>query len=86
MVEAPADHPWSSYRTNALGTEDPVISPHSLYAALGDFPEKRQTAYPALFADVLSDDLLLLDGLHSIFMRLAGHRGVGGATAALRAC
>jgi putative transposase len=58
MVEAPADYPWSSYRANALGAEDPVISPHALCAALGDSPERRQCAYRALFADLLSDDLL----------------------------
>jgi len=58
MVEASADYPWSSYRTNALGTENLVVSPHSFYAALGDSPDKRQTACRALFADVLSDDLL----------------------------
>jgi len=34
MVETPADYLWSSYRTNALGAEDPVVSPHPLYVCL----------------------------------------------------
>jgi putative transposase len=58
MVEEPADYPWSSYRANALGAADHVVSPHSLYTALGDSPEKRQSAYRTLFADQLNDSLL----------------------------
>ena len=60
IVEAPADYPWSSYHTNALGVDDRLVSPHSLYVALGDYPERRQTAYRTLCADPLSDDLLVL--------------------------
>lgn len=58
MVETPAEYPWSSYRANALGGEDPLVAPHSRYVALGDLPEKRQSAYRALFAEVLSGGLL----------------------------
>lgn len=58
MVEAPADYPWSGYRANALGAEDPAVSPHSPYVGLGDLPAKRQTAYRSLFANLFDDDLL----------------------------
>jgi putative transposase len=58
MVEAPGDYPWSSYRANAHGAEDRVVTPSPLYTALGSSAETRQLAYRALFADVLSDDLL----------------------------
>jgi len=59
MVEAPIDYPWSSYRANALGSEDPVVSPHLLYIGLGELPEQRQSAYRTLFSDLLSEDLLM---------------------------
>jgi hypothetical protein len=31
MVRAAKDYRWSSYRCNALGWDDPVITPHALY-------------------------------------------------------
>lgn len=31
----PADYPWSSYRANAGGAFDPLLSPHPCYLALG---------------------------------------------------
>ena len=49
MVQHPAEYPWSSYRCNALGQANPLITPHYLYAALGDSVEARQSAYQALF-------------------------------------
>ncbi|MEA3277246.1 MAG: transposase, partial [Pseudomonadota bacterium] len=58
MVEAPAEYSWSSYRANALGVGDAVVFPHALDAILGNSPERRQTAYRRLFADVLGEDLL----------------------------
>ncbi|MDP2751952.1 MAG: transposase [Rhodocyclaceae bacterium] len=49
MVDHPADYPWSSYRGNALGTNDELLTPHSLFLALGISTEERQAAYRALF-------------------------------------
>jgi putative transposase len=49
MVQHPAEYPWSSYRCNALGQASPLITPHYLYAALGESAEARQRAYMALF-------------------------------------
>jgi len=45
MVGRPADYRWSSYRANALGWNDPAITPHALYYALGRSPEERRRAY-----------------------------------------
>lgn len=49
MVQHPAEYPWSSYRVNALGREDSLITPHYLYTALGQNGEIRQLHYRALF-------------------------------------
>jgi len=45
IVAQPADYRWSSYRANALGHDDPVVTPHPLYYALGRSPETRRRAY-----------------------------------------
>ena len=42
MVPIPGEYPWSSYRANALGHRDPVVSPHPLYTALGETDAARQ--------------------------------------------
>ncbi|MGH6891534.1 MAG: transposase [Dongiaceae bacterium] len=61
MARHPRDHRWSSYRANALGEADPLVSPHPLYRALGRSMAERQAAYRALFRERLSaaflDDL-----------------------------
>ncbi len=31
MVQHPSEHPWSSYRANALGHYDALITPHYMY-------------------------------------------------------
>lgn len=49
MVSHPAEYPWSSYRANALGIPDLLLTPHPLYLALGTTEEARQSAYRALF-------------------------------------
>ena len=49
MVEDPAHYRWSSYRTNAFGQSDALITPHSVYESMGHNPEERQGAYRALF-------------------------------------
>ncbi len=49
MVTHPAEYPWSSYRRNAFGMEDKLVTPHYLYCALGDSNEARQMHYRALF-------------------------------------
>jgi putative transposase len=58
MVRAPEDYPWSSYRANALGGTDAVVTPHALYRALADSEEARRAAYRRPFEDVLNAELL----------------------------
>jgi len=52
LVREPAAYRWSSYRANALGEDDPLVTPHPLYCALGRSREQRCAAYLALFARV----------------------------------
>ena len=54
MAEHPADYPWSSYRANALGAPDSLLSPHELYRRLGRSVEDRQSSYRQLFRAQLS--------------------------------
>src|SRR5574338_75212 len=49
MVAHPAEYRWSSYRANAQGETDPVLTPHGLYLALGQQGEDRLGAYRELF-------------------------------------
>ena len=49
MVQHPGEYPWSSYAANALGRADSLLTPHALYLALDNLPERRQAAYRALF-------------------------------------
>ena len=49
MVALPAQYRWSSYRANAQGMSDELLSPHSVYLRLGHDAHKRQQAYQFLF-------------------------------------
>jgi putative transposase len=49
LVIDPGDYPWSSYRANALGKEDGLVSPHAHYYALGRTAAARRAAYRAMF-------------------------------------
>lgn len=49
MVSMPGDYQWSSYRCNALGTPDALVSGHEVYTALGESSGTRCKAYRALF-------------------------------------
>lgn len=49
MVRHPSDYRWSSYGFNALGREDPLVTPHEQYLALGPSSPTRQAAYRKLF-------------------------------------
>ena len=42
-------YPWSSYATNASGRKSELITPHSVYLALGKNDAARRTAYKKLF-------------------------------------
>jgi putative transposase len=56
MVTSPSDYPWSSYRANAFGQQDSLLTPHSLYSRLGSDSLTRQAAYQCLFNESLSDE------------------------------
>jgi putative transposase len=55
MVETPRGYRWSSYRANAQGTADPVVSPHDMYLGLGTDEPQRRAAYRALFRGYVED-------------------------------
>ena len=59
MVSRPEHYVWSSYRANALGEMNPVVTPHPLYVALGD-DQQRASVYRQMFP-VKLDDMLLDD-------------------------
>ena len=50
IVVRPEGYRWTSYRANALGYTDALITPHPLYYALGRSGEARRAAY-ARFVD-----------------------------------
>ena len=49
VVAHPNDYGWSSYRANATGIDNPMLTPHVLYRRLGHGAEVRQSAYRQLF-------------------------------------
>jgi putative transposase len=49
MVSHPSEYPYSSYRHNAQGHTNELITPHGLYRRLGASDEQRQAAYRQLF-------------------------------------
>ena len=49
LVVDPASYRWSSYRANALGGNDSLLTPHSQFVALGRTSAERQAAYRTLF-------------------------------------
>ena len=58
LAETPGAYRWSSYKANALGAADPVVTPHELYAAHGESPATRAEAYSALFEGAISEPAL----------------------------
>lgn len=51
VVARPGQYRWSSFRANALGQDDALLTPHAHYCALGRDTESRQAAYRALFGE-----------------------------------
>lgn len=67
MAATPAAWPWSSFRRNALGNRDDLVTPHASYLALGATDEMRHDAYRRLFDEILATDVIarIREGLHS---------------------
>jgi putative transposase len=58
MVAAPVDYPWSSHRANAVGAQDPLLTPHGLVTALSGDPDQRRHEYRRLFKEELDNATL----------------------------
>lgn len=56
MVSHPGEYRWSSYRANAQGERDPLVSPHGIYLSLDPEPAGRRQAYRELFRAHLDPD------------------------------
>jgi putative transposase len=59
MVSDLAEYPWSSYRCNALGRFDPLVTPHPLYLELGASADLRTANYRALVSANMDDTQLI---------------------------
>ena len=55
IVKIIADYPWSSYRHNALGKKNSLITEHKLYKNLGERSALRAENYQKIF-DALNTD------------------------------
>jgi putative transposase len=49
MVRHGGEYQWSSYGANAQALNDPLLTPHPLYTALGPCASSRRNAYRELF-------------------------------------
>lgn len=58
MVRHPAEYRWSSYRANAQGENNSVITPHESYLTLDGNLQRRITAYRELFGHQLESGLV----------------------------
>jgi putative transposase len=58
LVKSVGDYGWSSYAANALGDDDPLVTPHAEYDRLGRSAKARRAAYAAQ-AEMPLDEALL---------------------------
>lgn len=58
LAHDPSEYRWSSYGTNALGMENPLLIRHDCFDALGPTPEFRRSAYRALFRKPIDLDAI----------------------------
>ena len=58
MCPDPADYRWTSYRANALGEAQSWLTPHPLYASLGNDELSRLAAYRTLFDQVMPQEIV----------------------------
>jgi putative transposase len=55
MVDYPGNYRWSSYRCNAEGRDDRIVTPHQLYRRLGMAPAARRQAYLGMFREKMTE-------------------------------
>ena len=60
MVEHPRLYPWSSYRVNAEGLANTLVTPHPLYLRLAQRNVDRFSAYRELFQEALPSETVEL--------------------------
>ena len=58
MVHHARDYPWSSYRANAEGRGDRLLTPHPRYLELDGDPGERRAAYRHLHGAGIDEELL----------------------------
>ncbi len=56
MVTDPVDYHWSSYRRNAMGVANRLLTPHCSYRQLGATIQTRTARYRSLIAEALDDE------------------------------
>ena len=69
LAASPDVYRWSSYKANALGRADALLTRHETYLRLGSDDEARRSAYRAVF----DESSLALDER----LRAATNRGIG---------
>ena len=57
-MKDPADYSWSSYRSNGLGINSKLLTPHALYLGLGSTKTARLKNYRELFKSHVDGELL----------------------------
>jgi putative transposase len=61
IVTLPAEYRWSSFRCNAGGKLDDLITPHATYLSLGNAEAARLSAYRRLFREAIDiDDIKMI--------------------------
>lgn len=58
MVDHPAEYRWTSYRANAQGEVNSLLSRHEIYSQLSSNAEERQSCYRELFRYELNPELV----------------------------
>ena len=58
MVDHPTHYRWSSYSANAEGWYSSIVSPHSIYLALGTNGAQRRQQYRALVQSGLDENTI----------------------------
>jgi len=71
MVPAPGRYRWSTFRCNALGEPDDIVTPHPSYLALGTGAARRSN-YRALFTEAIESADIDAIRLHTQQQRALG--------------